>query len=215
MIEAVLFDLDGTLLNTLDDIADCANWVLAQNGWPIHDIEAYKYFVGGGAEKLITSIVPEDARAPEVLDRIRKIYLDRYQERATYKTRPYDGVPELLDALKKRGVKTAVVSNKPDGATRQTVKHFFGERRFGFVVGNRPGLPLKPDPAIVNLAIESIGASAEKCVYVGDSGTDMTTAKNAGCMAVGVTWGFRERNELEAGGADRLIDSPEELLELL
>jgi phosphoglycolate phosphatase len=215
MIEAVLFDLDGTLLDTLDDIAGCGNWMLAQNGWPIHDIEAYKYFVGGGAEKLIASIVPEDARAPGELARVREIYLRRYRERATDKTRPYDGVPELLDALEKRGVKTAVVSNKPDEDTRQTVKHFFGKRRFGFVIGSRPGLPLKPDPAAVNLAIESIGVSAEKCVYAGDSGTDMTTAKNAGCMAVGVTWGFRERDELEAGGADRLIDSPEELLGLL
>jgi phosphoglycolate phosphatase len=215
LIEAVLFDLDGTLLDTLDDIADCANKVLEMNGWPLHDVEAYKYFVGGGAAVLVRRIVPEDVTSPEELRKFEKAYSELYGKHSTDKTRPYAGIPELLAVLKERGIKSAVVSNKPDAPTQQTVEHFFGKGAFDFVIGNRPGLPLKPDPAIVLLAAESIGAEPNRCLYVGDTGSDMMTARASGCAAVGVTWGFRKENELLDGGAEFLIDSPEELLSLL
>jgi phosphoglycolate phosphatase len=215
MIEAVLFDLDGTLLDTLDDIADCANAALSMNGYPVHDTEAYKYFVGSGVDALIKRIVPGGSVSPEELESVNKNYAELYAKHATDKTRPYDGVLELLEALKSRGLKSAVVSNKPDPATRQTVAYFFGDGSFDFVIGNRPGMPLKPDPAIALLAIKSIGSQPERCLYVGDTGTDMTTAQNSGCVPVGVTWGFRERDELLSCGAKFLIDSPEELLALI
>jgi phosphoglycolate phosphatase len=215
MIDTVLFDLDGTLLNTLDDMADCANAALSMNGWPVHDTEAYKYFVGNGVDVLIRRIVPDGIVSPEELERVKKNYAELYAKHATDKTRPYDGIPELIESLRARGVKSAVISNKPDQATLQTVAHFFAKGSFDFVSGNKPGIPLKPDPAIVLLAIESIGSEPERCLYVGDTGTDMTTAKNSGCVPVGVTWGFRERDELLSGGAKFLIDSPEELLALL
>jgi phosphoglycolate phosphatase len=215
MIEAVLFDLDGTLLDTLDDIADCANAALSMNGWPTHDTESYKYFVGNGADALIRRIVPEGAGTPEELEKVKKNYAELYAKHATDKTRPYDGVTELLEALKARSLKSAVISNKPDASTQQTVSHFFGEGVFDFVIGNRPGIPLKPDPAIVLIATGEIGAHPERCLYVGDTGTDMTTAKSSGCVPVGVTWGFRKKDELLSCGAEFLIDSPEELLALL
>jgi phosphoglycolate phosphatase len=214
MIKAVLFDLDGTLLNTLDDIADCANKALLANGFPVHDVEAYKYFVGNGVAVLIRKITP-DAASPDEMEKVKKTYADLYAGHATDKTKPYSGIPELLVALRERGIKSAVVSNKPDPSTRQTAEHFFGSAAFDFVTGNRPGMPLKPDPAIVRLATESIGIPPDRCLYVGDTGTDMATAKNSGCVAVGVTWGFREKNELLESGAGFLIDSPEELLTLL
>ncbi|MDR1020105.1 MAG: HAD family hydrolase [Synergistaceae bacterium] len=215
MIEAVLFDLDGTLLNTLDDIADCANAALSMNGLPVHDTEAYKYFVGSGADALIRRIVPGETVSAEVLEMVRKNYAELSAKHATDKTRPYDGVHELLEALKARALKSAVISNKPDAATQGIVAHFFGEGRFDFVIGNRPGIPLKPDPAIVLLVTDAIGVPPERCMYVGDTGTDMTTAKNSGCVPVGVTWGFRKRDELLSCGAEFLIGSPEELLALL
>jgi phosphoglycolate phosphatase len=214
MIEAVLFDLDGTLLDTLDDIADCANKALLANGFPAHDVEAYKYFVGNGAPVLIRRITP-DASSQEELEKVGKTYSELYSKHATDKTRPYGGIPELLAALRKRGIKSAVVSNKPDASTRQTVEHFFDNGVFDFVAGNRTGMPLKPDPTIVRLATESIGTPPDRCLYVGDTGIDMATAKNSGCVAVGVTWGFRGKSELLENGAEFLIDSPEELLGLL
>jgi phosphoglycolate phosphatase len=215
LIEAVLFDLDGTLLDTLDDIADCANAALSMSGLPTHATEAYKYFVGSGVDALIRRIVPEGMESAEDLGRIKKNYADLYARRATDKTRPYDGIREMLGALEARSLKTAVISNKPDASTQQTVAHFFGEVAFDFAIGNRPGIPLKPDPAIVLLVADEIGVPPERCLYVGDTGSDMMTAINSGCVPVGVTWGFRKRDELLSCGAKFLIDAPEELLTLL
>jgi phosphoglycolate phosphatase len=215
MTEAILFDLDGTLLDTLDDLADSGNYVLALNGWPTHPTEAYRYFVGNGAATLVRRITPEEARTPDELERAGRIFEERYKAHALDKTRPYDGIAETLSEVKRRGVRIAVTSNKPDESTRHTVSHFFGEGFFDFVIGNRPGKPLKPDPAVAITAMKALGASPERCLFVGDTGIDMKTAKNACCVAIGVTWGFRTREELLENGADRLIDSPEEIIALL
>jgi phosphoglycolate phosphatase len=215
MIEAVLFDLDGTLLDTLDDLADSGNHVMSLNGWPTHETDAYKYFVGDGVVNLVTRIVPEFARTPDEIERVRKVFVEYYQVHAVDKTHPYDGVADMLDAVTKTGVKLAVVSNKPDAQTQYTVSQFFGPNRFDFVVGNRQGLMLKPAPDIAVLALETLGVSPGRTLFVGDTGVDMKTAKNAGCIAVGVTWGFRTKEELLENGADHIIDSPVGLAGLL
>ncbi|MDR3255893.1 MAG: HAD family hydrolase [Synergistaceae bacterium] len=215
MIEAVLFDLDGTLLNTLDDLADSGNHVMSLSGWPTHETDAYKYFVGDGVVNLVTRIMPESARSPDEIERVRKAFVEHYQAHAVDKTRPYDGVTDMLGAIAKAGVKMAVVSNKPDAQTQYTVSQFFGSNRFDFAVGNRQGLKLKPAPDIAVLALNELGVSPDRTLFVGDTGVDMRTAKNAACIAVGVTWGFRTKEELLENGADHIIDSPGELAALL
>ncbi|MDR3255634.1 MAG: HAD family hydrolase [Synergistaceae bacterium] len=215
MIEAVLFDLDGTLLNSLDDLADSGNYVMSLNGWPVHETNAYKYFVGDGVVNLVTRIMPEKARTPDEIERVRKVFVEYYQAHAVDKTRPYDGITGTLDAVAKAGVKMAVVSNKPDAQTQYTVAQFFGPDRFDFAVGNRTGLQLKPAPDIANLVLETLAVSPDRTLFVGDTGVDMKTAKNAHCSAVGVTWGFRTEKELRENGADFIISSPEELVGLL
>jgi phosphoglycolate phosphatase len=215
MPKAVLFDLDGTLLNTLYDLADSGNYVLSLNGWPVHEAEAYKYFVGDGVTVLLRRILPEAHRTPDEIERVKKVFVEHYQVHAIDKTKPYDGVEEMLDSVKKSGLKMAVISNKPDAQTQYIVSKFFGDGLFDYVIGNRSDLPLKPDPAIVRLTLESLGVSSADALYVGDTGTDMKTAKNAGCFAVGVTWGFRPKEELLENGADIIINAPDEIAGLL
>jgi phosphoglycolate phosphatase len=215
MIKALLLDLDGTLLDTLDDIADSANYVLEQHGWPIHETMAYKYFIGNGAATLAKRILPEEERTKEQIENVKKLFIDRYQTHVIDKTLPYDGVVEALNESRKRGIRMAVVSNKPDAQTQYVVSKLFEPTLFDYVVGNKPDLPLKPDPTIAKLAMEALGVKPSECLFVGDTGGDMETAKTAGCIAVGVTWGFRERNELLENGADYVIDKPGELIGLL
>jgi phosphoglycolate phosphatase len=215
MAKAVLFDLDGTLLNTLYDLADSGNHVLSLNGWPTHEAEAYKYFVGDGVTMLVRRILPEAHRTPDEIERVKKVFVEHYQAHAIDKTGPYDGVEKMLDSVKKSGLKMAVISNKPDAQTQYIVSKFFGDGFFDYVIGNRQDLPLKPDPAIVRLALESLGVSTGDAQYVGDTGTDMKTAKNAACFAVGVTWGFRPKEELLENGADIIINTPDEIVGLL
>jgi phosphoglycolate phosphatase len=215
MKKFVLFDLDGTLLNTLDDIADSANFALSRCGYPVHATEAYKYFVGNGVDKLIERILPEDTKNPDAASRLKEIYVRRYDAHSMDRTRPYDGIAGLLRELNGLGVRTAVISNKPDEPTKTTISHYFGDAVFDVVMGATSEFPLKPDPAIVNHVLRLLGASAEEAIFVGDTKMDMRTAKNARCGAVGVTWGFRPKRELLENGADRIIDSPQDLLSLL
>ena len=213
-IKAVLFDLDGTLLNTLDDIAESANFLLERFGHPTHSVDAYRYFVGNGVENLIKVILPEEARTPETLQSMKKIYLERYGAHSLDKTRPYDGVPEITAELKSMPLKLAVVSNKPDADTKFTVSRTFAEGIFDVVAGGKSGMPLKPDPAIVHDVLGTFGISPAEALMVGDTSVDLLTAQNAGCVSVGVLWGFRPE-EVASAGADFVIAHPRELSELI
>lgn len=210
--EAVIFDLDGTLLNTLEDLADSMNAVLRRAGFPTHGVDAYRYFVGEGMPTLVRRAVPEERRDEETLAACLAGMREEYSRRCLAKTRPYPGVPELLDQLTRRRVRMAVLSNKPQDATVQMVALLLKAWRFEAVAGARPGGPMKPDPAgaleiAAELALEPI-----RFLYVGDTATDMRTAVAAGMRAVGVLWGFRTADELQAAGADVLIQEPLDLL---
>ena len=207
-IKAVWFDLDGTLLNTLDDIADSANYILERFGYPTHTVDAYRYFVGQGADNLLRAIVPESARSLENVDALKKAYTERYDAHSLDKTRPYDGIAEAVKKLRETGLKLAVISNKSDQATKKTVSSTFPEGLFDFLAGARSGVPLKPDPALVRIVLDEFGISPDEAFFVGDTSVDLATAKNARCPSIGVTWGFRPE---EAAGADFVIDDPSEL----
>jgi phosphoglycolate phosphatase len=211
MIRAALFDLDGTLINTLDDIADSANYALVQRGYAVHDVGAYRYFVGNGAANLMRRILPEDRRTPEEIEILLGIYAPYYLEHSLDKSRPYDGITALLDELKGNGVRIAVVSNKPDDQTQFTLSKLFPPETFDFAVGSRDDFPLKPDPTSTLFVLKTLGVRPNEAVFVGDTGVDMRTAHGAGCLAVGVTWGFRDETELRENGAELVINEPNEL----
>lgn len=212
---AVIFDLDGTLLDTLDDLADSMNAVLADGGWPSHPARAYRYFVGDGMPTLVRRALPighrDGATAAAALEAMRLEYGRRWDGR----TRIYDGVSEMLDALLERGAQLAVLSNKPDDFTRLTVERLLARWTFAAVQGLRADVPRKPDPAGVRQMAAAMGWEPGHCLYVGDSSTDMVTARRAGMFAVGVTWGFRDREELVASGAEAVVDLPAQVLEQL
>jgi len=213
---AVIFDLDGTLLDTLQDIADSANRVLAAAGLPVHDVRAYRYYVGDGIGQLIERIVPPDL--PDrvaTMARIADAYRQDYGRNWNVATRPYPGVPELLDELSARGVKMAVLSNKPHEFTVRCVTAQLGRWRFEQVLGADDSLPRKPDPTGALRIAARCGVPPGEFLYVGDTATDMQTARNAGMAAVGVLWGFRDRRELESAGAWRIVERPEEVVALM
>jgi phosphoglycolate phosphatase len=213
---AILFDLDGTLLDTLEDLADSMNAVLAARGWPVHELGRYRYFVGDGVETLARRAMPasasQDATAVEqVVAAMRQEYGNRWH----VKTRPYEGILGLLDAADSRGIACAILSNKPHAATVQVVSHFFPGRHFAGVWGARPGIPIKPDPAGALEAARSLGREPEAFWYLGDTDTDMETARRAGMHSVGVLWGFRDETELRRAGAAALVRHPREVISLL
>lgn len=212
---AIIFDLDGTLLDTLDDLGDSMNSVLAKTGYPTHPIDAYRYFIGDGIEKLVYRALPKDHRDDESVARSKEAMDAEYAKRWNTKTKPYVGVPQLLDELTRRQVPSAILSNKPEPFTILTVKELLSAWSFYPIRGARPDTPRKPDPAGALAIIAELGASPADCLYLGDTDTDMKTAVAAGMYAVGATWGFRPGEELEASGAQSLIDEPTGLLELL
>jgi phosphoglycolate phosphatase len=210
-----LFDLDGTLLDTIEDIAEAVNQVLAHNHFPVHSVADYKQMVGLGLEQLIFDVLPAYARDEATLKRLLADAGDAYAARWRNHTRPFPGVVALLQALKARGLKTAVLSNKPHRFTQQCVDTLLPGGVLDVVMGAQAHLPKKPAPDGALKISEQLGVLPERVLYVGDSGTDMQTAKAAGMFAVGVTWGFRAVEELKAQGADAIIHKPEELLSLL
>jgi phosphoglycolate phosphatase len=211
----VLFDLDGTLLNTLDDLADAGNAVLAGEGLPGHPVAAYQYLVGEGTEQLVRRMLPPERQEEALVGRCLEALRVEYGRCWAAKTRPYPGVTELLANLIARQQPAAVFSNKPEEFTRLTVNHFLAHARFAAVRGARPGVARKPDPAGALALAAELGQRPVQCLYVGDTGTDMDTAVAAGMPAVGVTWGFRTASELRHHGARWLIDHPDQLLDLL
>jgi len=204
--EAVLFDLDGTLLDTLRDLADSMNSALKSMGFPIHAVEKYKYFVGDGMYNLVLRTLPPGIREESIIKECLAKMNDEYGKRWADTTRPYDGIPELLDRLDGLGLKKAVLSNKP---------HDFTKLSFDVVLGQREGVPKKPDPAAALEIVDKLDIPPEKFLYLGDTNTDMKTANAAGMYAVGVLWGFREADELTENGARVLIKSPMDLLDIL
>lgn len=210
MFRYVIFDLDGTLLNTIDDLADACNWVARNHGWPTHTVEEYKYLVGNGMVKLAQRFVPEEWRTPEKLKLVLEEFMPYYDAHKEDKTAPYPGMPQLLERLKEAGVSMAVLSNKADPMAGAVVEHYY-PGLVPLVQGALPQVPTKPDPTLLHRLMERMGAKAEETLFVGDSNVDIQTAKNGGLTSCGVLWGFRTRQELEAEGADYLAHTPEDL----
>lgn len=206
---AAIFDLDGTLADTLEDIAAAGNHALAALGLPIRPVPDYRHLAGRGLPHLIrTALGPAHAdRFDEAIGLFRAYYRDHQHDHS----RPYPGVCELVADLQRQGVRLAVLSNKPDDATARLVTHLFGPGVFQPVRGARPDTPLKPDPAAALRIADALAAAPHRCVYLGDTDVDMQTGRAAGMFTVGVTWGFRDRAELEAHGAHAIIDQPGEL----
>lgn len=215
MIELVIFDLDGTLLNTIDDLAASTNYALAKHGYPTHDLSSYRFFVGNGINKLIERALPEEVRNEEKVLELRKDFVAYYEEHSADLTSPYKGIPELLSALKEKGLKMAVASNKYQVATEFLVDKYFGEYEFDVVLGQRDGINPKPDPTIVYDILKDTGIHKSKVLYVGDSGVDMQTAKSSELISAGVSWGFRPVEELEAFNPDYIVDQPIEIYQIV
>jgi phosphoglycolate phosphatase len=213
--DAIIFDLDGTLLDTLADIAESVNVVLAQFGFPVHELDAYRNFVGDGVATLFDRAIPEDRCDAQTVQACVAAFREAYRRRWNVHTCPYDGIPEMLDELSRRRWRLAVLSNKPDEFTQSCVRHFLSTWRFEVVFGQREGIPRKPDPTAANEIAALLNVPSSRCLYVGDTSIDMHTACNAGMYPVGVLWGFRTRRELELAGARHLIDHPRQLLDLL
>lgn len=213
--ELVIFDLDGTLLDTIGDLAVACNAVLARHQLPQHTDEEYRHFVGNGIMRLVERALPDELRTAETVARVRADFVAYYTEHIDVHTRPYEGIPALLDALRRQGVRLAVASNKFQAGTEKLIRMFFPDIPFAAVLGQRPGVPLKPDPAVVEEILSLTGTPRERVLFVGDSGVDMLTAAAAGIVSAGVTWGFRTRSELVESGARHIVDRPQKLLALL
>lgn len=213
MFEAVIFDLDGTLLNTLDDLADSANHVLAEYGYPIHATEKYKTFVGNGIPKLIKRILPSET-PEDVFKRALTDFQTYYSEHKNDKTAPYIGITEMLRELKKHEIKICVLSNKQHNISVEIVKHYFGSNTFDLIRGKMEQFPAKPDPASCNDVISALNIPKCNILYVGDSDVDMQTGANAGLVKCGVSWGFRSVEELRSAGADYIACTPQDILKI-
>ena len=212
--DALIFDLDGTLLDTLDDLADATNAMLHSNGFPTHPVDSYNHFVGDGIANLVRRALPATPQAPS-LERCLRMLQEEYGRRWHCKTMPYPGIDELLVALTDRELRLAVLSNKPHEFTDLVIEHFFSPSPFSVVLGATDDRPRKPDPAGVSVILDRLDVAPGRTMLVGDTKTDMITAKEAGIWAVGVLWGFRDEQELRAHGADAVIDRPGDLLHLI
>jgi phosphoglycolate phosphatase len=204
--------LDGTLLDTIADLAESANHALIQLGYPTRDVETIRTFVGNGVNKLLFRALPDEEKTEENMMRMRTHFVPYYDAHNADLSAPYPGIVALLEELQAKGLRMAVASNKYQEATVKLVKHYFPMIDFVEVLGQREGINVKPDPTIVFDILQKAGMSKEETLYVGDSGVDMQTAINAGVDAIGVTWGFRPRTELEDFQPMGLIDQAEELL---
>ena len=210
--KGVIFDLDGTLLDTLKDLADAANAALAHFGYPEHHQDEYRYFVGEGLKTLTKRILPDSASGEEAIIRYMKKFGEVYKENWKNHSKPYPGIPEMLAHLKDKDLQLAVLSNKPHEFTKICVEEFFEKDLFSFVFGQRDGIPKKPDPAGAVELARRMGLASDEIVYVGDTATDMQTGNSAGMKTIGVRWGFRDRRELEENNAWKIATAPEEIV---
>ena len=216
MIKACLFDLDGTLLDTLTTIAYYSNMALSAHGIEPVEVDRYKLFVGNGAKKLVERMLKyRNAYSEESFHIIYKYYMESYDANPTYLTEPYDGICDMLDSVKQRGISAGVISNKPDFATKAVCAAKFTPGTFGEVRGQVEGIAVKPDTEGAVCVLNSLGVSSDETIYVGDTDVDMQTGKNLGAYTVGVLWGFRDEEELTDAGADAVISHPMELVDLI
>lgn len=214
MIKAVLFDLDGTLADSLIDLADGVNRALKAKGYPTHEVEAFKYFVGDGIPKMIERALPPEHRTSDEVNEIKDVFLPYYAVHYADNTYAYEGMPELVNTLKSQGFIVAVVTNKEQAMANEVVTSLYGDV-FDLIFGKRDGIPAKPDPTAALMAMEELGVTPNECVFIGDSGMDVATAVNSGAVPVGELWGFRKENELLENGAKYIINKPEELLDII
>lgn len=214
MKKLVIFDLDGTLLNSLSDLAEATNFALEKHGFPQHELCKFNYFVGNGVVKLIERALPEDKRDEETLNAVLADFKEYYAVHSDDSTNVYDGIKETLSALHDKGVKLAVATNKPDEFTKPLISEIFGEL-FDCVQGSVPELSPKPDPAIALAIMKTLGISPEDALFVGDTNIDIKTGKSAGIETVGCLWGYRTREELTEAGAEHIIETPSEIVGLV
>lgn len=213
MINTIVFDLDGTLLNTLEDLKDSVNFALERQGYPLRNLSEIRSFVGNGIRLLMERAVPQNTPA-EIFEICFKDFCDYYKIHMEDKTAPYDGINDMLTNIKKAGFKTAIVTNKADFAAQDLCKRMFGEN-IDFVVGSSDDRPNKPAPDGVFYALEKLDSKIENTIFVGDADTDILTAKNANLPSIGVLWGFRDREVIEEAGAEYIVDSVKDLENLL
>jgi phosphoglycolate phosphatase len=207
-----IFDLDGTLIDTLQDLADTANQMLAEYGHPQHQAHKYRYFVGDGLRVLIERIVPQGTSPSETarcIERFTEIYTGNWRRNSC----PYPGIDAMLAGLKNAGLRLAVLSNKPHSFTVEHISHFFPEDTFELVLGQRPGVEKKPSPAGLIEITSTLNVPASECIYIGDTAVDMQTGKAAGMFTLGVLWGFRDQQELEDHKADLIVQYPMEIVQ--
>ena len=215
MTKLIIFDLDGTLLDTIEDLGNSVNFALQQYGFPTHPLQSYNLFIGNGVNKLLERALPENQRNADMISMIKVDFLKYYFMHSDEFTKPYKGVPELLNKLSMEGFQLGVASNKVHAATVDLVIRFFPDIKFVSVSGQREGFPVKPNPGILEEIIETAGVEKAEVLFVGDSGVDVATANNAKVSFVGVLWGFRPRKELEEIGATVFVETAEELYKII
>ncbi len=213
--KAVIFDLDGTLLDTLEDLADSLNRVLQDRGFPTHPTEAFRHFVGNGLAMLVSRALPPERRNDALKADCLAAFLEEYNRNWNKKTRPYSGVPELLDALTEKKIRVAVLTNKAQHFAELCIREFLSGWRFAAIIGQREGFPLKPDPAGPREITRRLDMPPTEFLYLGDSDVDMKTAVNAHMFPVGALWGFRSEKELRESGAVEVIARPTDLLKFV
>lgn len=215
MKRLVIFDLDGTLLYTIEDLGHAANYALEKNGFATHTLASYPFFVGNGVRRLITRVLPEEHRDDSTIDRLLKDFRAFYDEHCCDCTKPYPGIPELLRDLRDQNVQVAVASNKYDAAVQKIIHHYFSDIDFVAIEGQKEGVNVKPDPSVVFSILSQARVPKREVLYVGDSGVDMETARRACVDSVGVTWGFRPEKELVEYYAGTIIHQPGAILSLI
>ncbi len=212
---AILYDLDGTLLDTLRDIADSVNSALSSLGFPIHKVDAYKYFVGDGEDVLVFRALPQDYRDQITVTKVLALFHESYNVHCGDNTQPFPGIPAMLDSLAGLGVRMAVLSNKGQKFVETTISAFLAHRYFDVILGAQPSIPTKPDPTGALHVVEEMGLKPNDFLYLGDSGVDMKTAVAAGMYPVGALWGYRQADELLTSGAKVVVDKPGDVLPLI
>ena len=215
MTKLVIFDLDGTLLDTIEDLANSVNFALQQYNYPTHPVEAFRYFVGNGVNKLLERALPVDKRTPDFVSMLKAEFIRHYTAHSEESTKPYPGISALITRLYAEGYQLGVASNKVHDATVELVGRFFPDVKFTAVYGQREGYPVKPNPGILEEIVALAGVEKSEVLYVGDSGVDVATALNANVPFTGVLWGFRPRKELEEVGATRFVETAEELYKII
>ena len=212
MTKLAIFDLDGTLLNTVEDLGNATNYALAQCGFQTYPIDSYYQMVGCGIFNMFRAALPSEYATDDNVQKMASYFLPYYDAHKCDFTRPYDGILRMLDTITGRGVRLAVASNKYQDGTEKLVKHFFGEYDFVKILGQREGQPIKPDPAIVDQVLAEVpSVTKAETVYVGDSNVDMQTGSNAAVRTIGVSWGFRGRDELASYSPSAIVDTPAQL----